>query len=155
MTIEQPRTKWGRTRLGTGSTPAMAIAIPLGILIGLAGGFLAVVAGVAGSTPPLGFLAFGFCLTFPGIALVYAVVVDRNTLEGATERPDDSIESGWYEKATSGSFHDIMVVLGVTVGVLAFIPREFMVDLKIVLPAVLALCFVSTGIRYLVLRRRG
>lgn len=155
MIIEQPRTKWGHTRFGAGRIAAMAVSIPLGILFGLAGGFLAVVAGVAGSNPVLGYLAFALCLTVPGIGLVFAVVVDRNTLEGAAERPDDSIESGWYEKATSGSFHDIIVVLGVAALVLSFIPRDFQVDLKIVLPAVLALCFVSAGIRYLVLRRKG
>ncbi|WP_152539184.1 hypothetical protein [Nesterenkonia sp. AN1] len=155
MTIEQPPTTWGRTRFGTGRTPAMAIAVPLGILIGIAGGLLAVVFGVAGAQPLVGFLSFAAFLTFPGIAVVFAVVVDRETLKGATQHPDDSVESGWYDRATSGTFHDIIVVLGVTSLVLAFIPRDFQVDLKLVLPAVLALCFVSTGIRYLLLRRKG
>ena len=36
-----------------------------------------------------------------------------------------------------------------------FIPADFPVDLKLILPAVLAVCAVSVGIRYLVLRRKG
>lgn len=152
MTLEQPRTKWGRTRFGTGHIPAMAIAIPLGIIIGATGGLLSVLADVTGPHPLIGFLVFTACLTLPGIALVFAIVVDRNTLQGATDRPDDSIESGWYDKATSRSFTDIIGALGVTSVVLAFIPQDFLVDLKLVLPAVVVFCFASFSIRYLVLR---
>jgi hypothetical protein len=45
--------------------------------------------------------------------------------------------------------------LGIASIVLTFIPRDFSVDLDLVLPAVVAGCFASFGIRYLVLRRKG
>lgn len=155
MTDQSVRTKWGRTRFGTGNVPALAIAIPAGVLFGAVGGWVSVLAGVAGPYPVIGFVAFALCLTLPGIALVFALVVDRNTLEGAAEHPDDSIESGWYDRATSRSFTDLILVLGVASIVLSFIPTDFAVDLKLVLPAVLLVCFLSFGIRYLLQRHIG
>ncbi|MCQ2001041.1 hypothetical protein [Arthrobacter zhaoxinii] len=155
MSVEQTRTKWGYAKFGTGRVPALAIAVPGGLALGAAGGLLAILAGAAGSHPVPGFWVFAVCLAMPAAVLMYLVVVDRDTLDGALERPDDSVESGWYDKAAAGSFTDLVLVLGIAATVLAFIPRDFPVDLKLALPAVLVLCFASFGIRYVVLRRRG
>ncbi|MCQ1957478.1 hypothetical protein NNX39_13330 [Arthrobacter sp. zg-Y826] len=116
---------------------------------------LSVLLGITDPNPALGFWVFFACIPMPAVALVYLLVVDRNTLIGATERPDDSVESGWYEKAAAGSFTDLILLLGVAATVLAFVPMDFSVDLKLVLPAMIALGFASFGIRYLVLRRKG
>ncbi|MCQ1946762.1 hypothetical protein [Arthrobacter sp. zg-Y1116] len=116
---------------------------------------LSVLLGITDPNPALGFWVFFACIAMPAVALVYLLVVDRNTLIGATERPDDSVESGWIDKAAAGSFMDLILVLGVAATVLAFIPRELVIDLKLVLPAVIALGFASFGIRYLVLRWKG
>lgn len=155
MTDQSVRTKWGRTRFGNGTMPALTIAVPAGILLGSAAGWVSVLAGVGGPYPVVGFVAFTLCLTLPGVALVFALVVDRDTLEGAAEHPDDSVESGWYDRATSRSFTDLILVLGLASIVLSFIPTEFAVDLKLVLPAVLLVCFLSFGVRYLLQRYRG
>ena len=155
MVVEPARTKWGRARFGAGRTPAMALALPGGVVFGAAGGLLAVQAGVAGADPLIGFLVFALCLTMPGVALAYVLVVDRRTIVGAAERPDDSVEAGWYEKAAAGSFTDLVLALGITSTVLAFLPQELRLDLALVLPAVLVLCAVSFGVRYLVQRGRG
>jgi hypothetical protein len=155
VTIQQARTKWGRTKFGTGRTPAMAIAIPAGLVLAAAGGVLSVLVGVTAADPVLGFGVFTACLAMPAVALVYVLVVDRGTLRGATERPDDSVESRWYDQAASGSFMDLIAGLGITSIILVFIPGDFPVDLDLVLPAVLVVCFASFGIRYLVLRRKG
>ncbi|MCC9174887.1 hypothetical protein [Arthrobacter sp. zg-Y179] len=155
MSVAPTRTKWGYAKFGTGRVPAAAVAVPGGLALGAAGGRLAVLAGISGSNPALGFWVFAACIAMPAVALVYVLVVDRNTLIGATERPDDSVESGWIDKAAAGSFMDLILVLGAAATVLAFIPRELVVDLKLVLPAVIALGFASFGIRYLVLQRKG
>lgn len=155
MMTTQARTKWGRTKFGTGRTPAMAIAVPAGVLLAVAGGLLSVLVGVTAANPALGFWVFTACLTMPAVALVYVLVVDRDTLQGATERPDESIESGWYDKAASGSFMDLVAGLGITLIVLTFVPGDVSVDLDLVLAAVVVACFVSFGVRYLVLRRKG
>jgi hypothetical protein len=155
MAIEPARTKWGRTKFGTGRTPAMAIAVPAGVVLAVAGGLLSVLVGVTASNPPLGFWVFTACLTMPAVALVYVLVLDRDTLQGATERPDESIESRWYDQAASGSIMDVVAGLGITLIVLTFVPCDVSVALDLVLTAVVAACFVSLGVRYLVLRRRG
>lgn len=155
MTTTPVRTKWGRTKFGAGRTPAMTIAVPAGVVLAGAGGLLSVLAGVTAAHPVLGFWVFTACLTMPAVALVYLLVVDRDTLEGAAERPEESIESRWYDKAASGSFMDLVAGLGITLIVLTFIPGDLAPKLDLVLVAVLAACFVSFGIRYLVLRRKG
>ena len=155
MTQEQPRTKWGRTKFGAGRLPAMAIAFPGGLILGAFGGWLSVVTGVSGQNPLVGFWVFSACLTSPAVLLVYAVVVDRTTIEGAVDRPDDSIEAGWYDKAASSSFTDLILMLGATAAILAFLPTEILVDLKLVLSAVLVACALSFGLRYLLLKRKG
>lgn len=151
----ETRTKWGQARFGSGRVPAMAVALPCGLLLGAGGGWLAVVTGVTEANPVLGFCVFAVMLTMPATLLVYAAVVDRNTIEGAVERPDDSIEAGWYDKAASRSFTDLILILGVAGTVLAFLPGEITVNLKLVLPAVLVLCAVLFGVRYLLQRRQG
>ena len=155
MSVEQTRTKWGYAKFGAGRIPALAIAVPSGLALGVAGGLASVLVGGAGASPTLGFWVFAACIALPAMALAYALVVDRNTLAGAAERPDESVESGWLDKAASGSFTDLVLVRGVMATVLAFIPRDFPVDLKLTLPAVLLLAFASFGVRYLVLRRKG
>ena len=155
MTIQQTRTKWGRTKFGSGRTPAMALAVPAGLLLAAALGGLSVLSGIMDSNPLLGGLIFALCLAMPAVALVYAVVVDRSTLEGAADRPEESVESGWYDRAAAGAFTDVILVAGVAATVLAFIPADLFVDLKLVLPAILAACFIFFGIRYLIIKRRG
>lgn len=155
MTTTRARTKWGRTKFGTGRTPAMAIAVPTGVILAVAGGLLSVLVGVTAANPALGFWVFSACLTMPAIALVYVLAVDRDTLEGAVERPDHTIESRWYDRAAAGSFMDLVAGLGITLIVLTFVPGEVSVDLDLVLAGVVAACFVSFGIRYLVLRWKG
>lgn len=152
---EQARTRWGRTKFGNGRTPAMAVAVPCGMIGGAAAGWLAVSTGAAGANPGLGFLVFAACLTMPAVALAYVLIVDRNTLRGASRRPEESIESGWYDKAASGSFTDLLLAGGVAAVILGFIPGDLPADLKLVLPGLLAACAASFGIRYLALRRKG
>ncbi|WP_146362229.1 hypothetical protein [Arthrobacter yangruifuii] len=155
MSVGQARSKWGYARFGSGRIPALAVAVPSGMILGGAAGLLAVLAGVSGPSPVLGFAVFAVFFASPAAGLVYVLVVDRSTLAGAPARPDDSVEAGWLDKAAAGSFTDLVLVLGITATVLAFIPREFPVDLKLVLPAVILLGFACFGIRYLVLRGKN
>lgn len=155
METEQPRTKWGQARFGSGRVPAVAVALPCGLLLGAGAGWASVATGVAKANPVLGFWVFAACLTMPALLLVYAAVVDRNTIQGAVDRPDDSVESDWYDKAASRSFTDLILILGVGATVLAFLPGEFSVNLLLILPALLVLCAVLFGVRYLLQRHKG
>lgn len=155
MGAQQPRTKWGRARFGAGRISALAVAVPCGLLVGTAGGWLAVATGVAGAHPAAVFWAFTASIAVPGVFLAYLAVVDRNTIQGGIERPDESVEAGWYDKAASRTLTDLILVLGAVTVVLAFLPVDIRADIKLVLPAVVMFCMVSFGVRYLLQKRQG
>src|SRR5690606_20913737 len=47
-------------------------------------------------------------------------IVDRTTLRGAVEKPDQTVEARWMASAQSGALTDLVTVVGITVAVLAF-----------------------------------
>lgn len=150
---EPERSKWGRVRFGGGRPPAMAAAIPIGIVLALGLGLLF----SQFQTPPLpplimvGIFAF---LTLPACVLLpWAVVVDRTTLRGALKRPEDSVESRWYDTAAQGAFHDTITVTGLALAMLAV--TDTRIDAVFALSGVIAIAALSTSIRYLVARARG
>jgi nucleoside permease NupC len=155
MVDQGVRTKWGRTTFGGGRFPAMAIAVPCGMVLGALLGLLAASLGAGGSSPVLTGAVFALCLAFPSTLLVYVLVVDRSTMAGAAEKPEESVESGWYDKAAAGALHDVVLVAGVTASVLAFLPEKFLLDPGLLLAGVVGLCFASFAVRYLLLQRRG
>lgn len=147
------RSRWGRVRFGRGRASALAPAIPLGI--GLAA-VIAAVAAAIGFTPTSPWLGAGvltFTLAGPMIGLAWALCVDRSTLRGATERPEESIESIWYDRATRGAFHDVLMLSGL--GLAALMLTGTQVEGTLVLLGVLAVCLVSTVTRYVIHRQRG
>lgn len=79
------------------------------------------------------------------------MLVDRSTLTGAMDRPEDSIESVWYEKAASGVFGDILIVGGLGSAGFAFMQLEASVSL--VLLAVTLLAALDFAARYLWLKK--
>ena len=94
------------------------------------------------------FLAAGW----PALAaLVWIVLLDRDTLAGALTRPEDSIESQWLDRASAAAFFDLVIVAGFVLAVLAF----FDVELSgvNVLMAVLLGAMSDATLRYVVLRR--
>lgn len=155
MSDQNTRTRWGRATVAGGRFPAMTVAAPGGVLISALLGWLAASLGVGGTSPILTGAVFALCLSFPSTMLVYVLLVDRSTLAGATERPEESVESGWYDKAAAGAVTDVVLVAGVTATVLAFIPTKFAVDPGLLLSGVVGLAFVSVAIRYLLQRHRG
>ncbi|MEG9249995.1 hypothetical protein V6S67_18040 [Arthrobacter sp. Soc17.1.1.1] len=133
----------------------MGIALPCGIMIGALLGVLAALLGVGGPNPVLVGAVFAVCLAAPSTMLVYLFVVDRSTMRGAAERPEESVEAGWYEKAAAGALTDIVLVAGVTATVLSFVPEKFAFEPGLLLAGVITLAFVSVAARYLLQRRRG
>lgn len=79
--------------------------------------------------------------------LGWVLLVDRSTLSGAVERPDDSIESAWYEKAAGGAFGDILLVGGLGAAVFAFMKVEAPVSWC--LSAVVLFAMLDIAARYL------
>lgn len=143
------RSKWGKVRVGSRWIGAVPPAIALGIL---ATAVLAAMVAALGLVPDYP-VAAGVA-TAPSLsALSWVLLVDRSTLEGATDRPEDSVEASWYEKAASGAFTDILLVTGLGCTALAFAPIE--VEGLHALMAVILVAFASFGVRYAVQRRKG
>ncbi|WP_020097594.1 hypothetical protein [Microbacterium sp. 11MF] len=146
------RTRWGRLR-GGGGTPAMAIAIPAGLVLAVLVGIIAAAMWDA-PTPPV-VVGIGFTVvTLPAlVGLVWVFLVDRNTLRGAIDRPEESVEGAWYDKAAQGAFSDILLVVGLGTAFLAI--TGIRIDVLIALIGVLLVAMGSFTVRYLVARRRG
>ncbi|RUQ97642.1 hypothetical protein [Labedella endophytica] len=153
MTGDDHRTKWGRSKIGSGRVPAMAIAIPFGVVIGFLLSLVAVWAGIAGPDPIVGAAAFALCLAVPATMSVWVLVLDRSSLEGAAELPEESIESRWYTKAAAGAQTDVILLAGIAALALTLLPGGSGADPRIVLLGVIGASFVSFSIRYQVLRR--
>lgn len=100
-------------------------------------GLLAVVTGV--TTLPV------------GAALGWAVLVDRTSITGAVERPEESVESRWLEQASFGALFDGFAMIGLGAGAIAITGVEVAAD--VVLIALWVLLTVDVGVRYLVARR--
>lgn len=149
---ELDRTRWGRLRGGS-RTPAMAIAIPAGLVLAVVVGVIAAAMWDA-PTPPF-VVGIGFTVvTLPAlVGLVWVFLVDRDTLRGTIDRPEESIEGAWYDKAAQGAFSDTLLITGL--GTTFFAITNIRVDMLIALIGVLVVAMGSCGIRYLIARRRG
>lgn len=147
------RTGWGRVRFGRRRLPALWAAAPIGALIAAAIGGVMALTGGAGPEPMVGALAVSLITVWPCIGGVWLLLVDRETLRGATANPEQSIESRWYERASSGAFSDVLLIVGIGTAVIAVAGIE--VPALLALSAVIVVAMASVAVRYLVERRRG
>ena len=145
------RSRWGRLRGSDTST--LWVAIPVAILLAVGIGVLVTLTGVAGPRPVVGGIAFAFVTVWPCFGLVWALVVDRETLHGAVDRPEESVESQWYDAAAGKAFTDVLLVVGLGTAVIAFGGLE--PPAIVVLPGVIVVAMVAFGVRYLLVRTRG
>lgn len=152
------RSRWGRSsRLGGGTGRLMGVSLAVGTVGALGLGAAAWAATVAaGHANFLAWMAAGAMalngLVF-GLLLTWLALVDRHSIRGAATSPEESIEGRWYEKATSGAFHDTLIVVGLGTAILSF-------GGHVTSPAVVgAVLFVLMGcaaaIRYALQKRRG
>ena len=146
VTVKNAQGKWGRARFGGSSAQLLAACLAIAVLVSAALGWLFMV--LRNGDRPL--LAFGIMAAFTlpvTAALAWAVLVDRSTITGALEKPEDSVESVWYEKAASGAFTDILLVGGLGCAALTFLGTEGTAGL--VLGGVVAFAMLDFGVRYL------
>lgn len=152
------RTAWGRSaRLGGGSGRLMAVSLLLGVIGGaaLAFGAAAVGRAVRSDLPagwdwlfPVVFSAF----TIPLLtAVAWALLVDRSTLRGAADRPEESIESRWYDRAAQSTFHVMLLALGVGSGAAAL--TGWQADTDLLLLALALLMGAVFTVSYLLAKR--
>ncbi|WP_353115175.1 hypothetical protein [Microbacterium sp.] len=140
-------------KFGEGRLSALGVAIPFGVIMAGAAGAVALATDSVGPYPVFGATVVALVLLWPCVGLVWALIVDRETLQGATENPEQSVESAWYSRASSGAFGDTLLVTGL--GAAAIGVANIPITAPIALSAVLLIALGSWAIRYLLLRRRG
>ncbi len=150
--MPEVRSRWGRSRLGGGSASLLSASALLGLLI--AAGVGALLALTADTARPLLPFVIGALVTLPtATSLVWALLVDRSTLSGAVDRPEESIESAWYGQAATGALADLIMVLGL--GAAAFSLTRVTVDSGALLIVLFTLVAVDFGGRYWAASREG
>lgn len=150
---KEERTKWGRAHIAGRDLSAMKVAIPVGVLLSVVAGVVAAWAGFGGERSWLGGAIFAFVMSWGFVALVWAIIVDRSTLQGATDRPEESIESSWMQSASSGAFFDTIAIAGFGSAIVTFMDVNWSNGL--VLLSVCLIGMLSFGLRYLISSRRG
>lgn len=146
--MEQSR--WGATKTGRRGLGLWGPAVAIGVLAA------GVVAGLTfalspSETPGLLAVVTGVTTLPVGAALGWAVLVDRTSITGAVERPEESVESRWLEQASFGALFDGFAMIGLGAGAIAITGVEVAAD--VVLIALWVLLTVDVGVRYLVARR--
>lgn len=144
------RTAWGATKSGRGGLvlwgPAFAVGVLLAAVLGL------VVYAVSPSeTPALLGVVTGLVALPVGTTAGWALLVDRSSLAGAVERPEESVESQWLERASFGALFDGLAMIGLSAGAIAVTGVDVATDA--VLLALWVLLTLDLAVRFLVLRR--
>lgn len=152
--VPDARTRWGRANFAGGRIPALAVAIPAGILLAAGAGALTLVTKVAqGENAMLIAGVTALVMSWGLIGLVWALIVDRSTLRGAVDKPDESVESKWLDTAMAGALGDTITLTGITLAVIALADITF--DAMCALIGVIVVAVFSTLVRYLMARKRG
>ncbi|WP_430592098.1 hypothetical protein [Humidisolicoccus flavus] len=151
--VNDTRSRWGRVKFGERRVSAMAAALPIGAVLAVIVGFIAVASGTAGPHPLLGGTVFALVTVWPLAGLAWALMVDRSTLQGATDRPEESVENAWYENAASSAFTDTITIVGLSLAVLAI--GGIALDARIALAGVIGVAALSFAVRFLIKRARG
>ncbi|HHW83318.1 MAG TPA: hypothetical protein GX743_05815 [Actinomycetales bacterium] len=147
------RTRWGTTRIGGRSIHALAVAIPLGLLVSLGIAFAVQYWADIHENPLVEIGVVTMAVAPAALGLAYVLVVDRETILGASARPERSVESTWFQQAAAGSYTDLLFVTGIGAAVAAFTRWE--AEVSIVLVGVILFAWVSFIIRYLVIKARS
>ncbi|MBE7370396.1 hypothetical protein [Dermacoccus barathri] len=142
---------WGTTRSGRSPWPgAIGIGVAVAVVLGLAAWAFA--SGTNGVVYGIVLAAASF---MPGLALGWILVVDRRTVKGAVRNPEESIEAQWYDRATRGTFHDLLVVMGLTAMALSVVPQwRDGLTASDALVACMVFAAADVSARYLLTKRR-
>ena len=153
------RSRWGRSsRLGGGSGRLIVVSLVAGVvialLIGAAAYGLASSQGDADPRFPAVMGAVMAASALPvGAALAWLFLVDRTTLRGAVRDTEETVEGRWLEKAQSGAFGDLLVMLGLGTFVVAL--AGWQPSLPLVGAGLLLFAGASVAVRYALQKRRG
>ena len=144
------KSRWGATRTGRRGLGLWGPALAIGVLAAGAVAWLTF-AFSPSDTPALLAVVTGVTTLPVGVAAGWAVLVDRSSIAGVVERPEESVESRWLDQAAVGALFDGFAMIGLGAAAIAITGVEVAAD--VVLIDLWALLAVDLGVRYLVARR--
>ena len=153
------RSRWGRSsRLGGGSGRLILVSLVAGVVVALLIGTVAFTLASTRDQVETGFpMTMGLLMAASalpiGITLAWLALVDRTTVRGAIRDTEETIEGRWLEKAQSGAFGDLLVVLGLGTFVVAL--AGWQPSLPLVGAGLLLFAGASVAVRYALQKRRG
>lgn len=144
------RSLWGRSRFGGGTGALLASCVLIALTVS------GVVAGYAWAATEGRhrdvLLVFAFIALPTIFAMAWVCLVDSGSIRDAVERPDDTIEGQWLQRAQSGAFTDLLFVLGLVLVIGVFIDADVSAVLALGLAVLFAMADV--GVRIAWLKRR-
>lgn len=152
-TPRDSRSRLGRVKFGSGRLPALWVAAPVGLVLSAALGLLFVVTHSSEPRPIVGGVALAFTTVGICTGLAWALIVDFDTVRGATQNPEQSVESAWYDRAASGAFTDTLITTGLGAAAFSFVQVD--ISISVALAAVILIAMTSFAVRYFTLHRKG
>lgn len=151
-TVRRTRTsRLGRTRRGSST-------LPWALGGGVAGVLAMAVIVIALNGPARGWpyaVVMAPAVFGAAFAAAWVLVVDRASVRGAVEDPESSAEAGWYDAAALGSFHDLIIVMGLGLAALVIVPGAVSIPAHTVLLILLLAVGIDILVPYQVLKRRA
>ena len=144
------RSRWGRSRFGGGPGALITVSLVAGLALSAGAGVLFARMNAADHFTVAALIMTAGLLPVFATAC-WALLLDRNTLRGATRNPEISVESQWYDKAAVGVFQDLLLVCGLGGALFSFMPVS--VSLGLVLAGVVLVAMIDFAIRYLMIKR--
>lgn len=142
--------RFGRARFGGGSVVLLLASAAVGAVLAAGLGLLFAWLGEPGGAG-LRFTVMT-AVTLPvAAALAWAALIDRASLPEATERPEDSVEAAWYDRAARGAFLDAFVTISLAAAAFSITGLE--VDTGMLLLVVSSLMVADFAVRFLLAKR--
>ncbi|MDO4239752.1 hypothetical protein [Micrococcus sp.] len=153
------RPRWGRSaRLGGGTGRLLLVSLVLGLLIALLIGAAAYGLATLREHPDprypwiMGLVMAATSLPI-GAGVAWVRLVDRTTIRGAIRNTEETVEGRWLEKAQSGAFGDLLVVIGLGTFVIGM--TGWQLSSSLTGAALIVVAAASAAVRYLLLKWRG
>lgn len=95
---------------------------------------------------------FGSCTVAPAYGLGWLVFVSGASGPEPVAHPEEGVEHDWWQRSSSGSFTDLLIVAGLVSTALAV--TGLRVDATLLLAGLVALALADVTVRFAVLSRR-
>ena len=155
--VEMTKSRWGRMSSGGSTRKLLSLSLGGGLVLALAVSVVVAALGYPDRLVLAG-VVFASCLLPVSSALVWVLLVSRETLSGAPKNIEESVESRWTERVGAAVFLDTLVLLGAGAFALSILRStakwSFELPLELTSSVVMILLMLDFMIRYLLIKRR-